>query len=405
MSKKRGAGSLYRQPGCKTWMISFYQNGKQVRESTGQTDYQAARQKLNQRLGKIAAGEVVDVRLERVSVKDLADEVLRDYRINSKKSIDDVEARWRLHIEPVFGHLRAMHVTTQALNQYVDARKAEGAENATINREMAFLKRAFNLGYRSTPRKVQFVPAFPRLKENPPRKGFIEDAHYKLLASNCSELWLRTMLALAYNFGLRREELLNLRVRQFNETQRTLSLDPGTTKNDDARHIVLTRESLELLKACVDGKKADHYILTRKTRKGSNQRVKDFRVAWFKLCVKAGLGEMRCSRCSSVSSSYRKQCATCKGRLSYHGLILHDNRRSAVRRMVRNGIPERVAMTISGHKTRSVFDRYNITSQADLRDAASKLERGTEFLNNHDFNHDAPKTEQSQSEAVKARVI
>jgi hypothetical protein len=69
--------------------------------------------------------------------------------------------------------------------------------------------------------------------------------------------------------------------------------------------------------------------------------------------------------------------------------------------MVRSGIPERVAMTISGHKTRSVFDRYNITSQADLRDAASKLESGF----GHDFGHDAPKTAQSQSVAKRTRVV
>jgi integrase len=415
MSRKRGTGSVYRQPGCKTWSIKFYQNGKCIREATGLTDYQAARQKLNQRLGKIAAGEVVDVQSERVSVKDLADETLRDYRINGKKSVADAEARWRLHLGPVFGHLRAMHVTTQALNEYVDTRKAEGAENATINREMAFLKRAFNLGYRSTPRKIHFVPAFPRLKENPPRKGFIEAEHYKLLCENCNELWLRTLLALAYNFGLRREELLDLRVRQFNENQRTLSLDPGSTKNDDARHIVLTRESLELLKACVHGKKQDDYILTRKGRK-ANVRIKDFRGSWAKLCVQAGLGQMRCPKCNTVSAEYRNRCAnaigqigeqtvTCKTKLTYSGLILHDNRRSAVRRMVRNGIPERVAMTISGHKTRSVFDRYNITSQADLRDAATKLENGHEIGFRHDFGHDAPKQKQSEPEAEKVRVV
>jgi integrase len=111
----------------------------------------------------------------------------------------------------------------------------------------------------------------------------------------------------------------------------------------------------------------------------AGERIATFRKAWNSACVRAGLGIFTCCDCNSPVSP-GSRCAECKKakrrarRRQYRGLIFHDLRRTGIRNLLRAGVPERVAMAISGHKTRAVFDRYNIVSGRDLKDAARKLE-------------------------------
>jgi integrase len=344
--RPRGTGCIYRQRYSRFWWIQYYRNGVPYRESTHSTDSRKARQFMQQRLSEIAGGNFCGPAAERIKVAELADDLLRDYRINGRRSLDLTGKRWEKHLKPFFGALRAVQVTTDFINRYIEGRLKEGAQNATINRELAALRRMFNLAYRSTPRKVHQVPTFPHLKENAPRSGFVDDAQYLLLCCNCKEPWLRALLAVAYSFGFRKAELLNMRLRQVDLLNHTITLDPGTTKNEQGRVVKMTpsAEVYRLLCGCVRGKQPDSYVFTRP----GGTPIRDFRDAWRKLCNAAGLA----------------------------GLLFHDLRRSAVRNMIRSGVPERVAMMISGHKTRTVFDRYNIVSEADLADAARKIEQG-----------------------------
>ena len=100
------------------------------------------------------------------------------------------------------------------------------------------------------------------------------------------------------------------------------------------------------------------------------QPVGNFRKAWQTACVKAGLGTFTCPSCELPVDGH--ECPARKTASRFGGRLFHDFRRTAFRDMTRAGVAESVAMKMSGHKTRSVFDRYNITSKADLRDAMRK---------------------------------
>jgi len=165
---------------------------------------------------------------------------------------------------------------------------------------------------------------------------------------------------------------------------RTILLEPGETKNDVPRQTPPMDETIyQLICACTAGKSPDEFIFTR----DDGEEIKDFRDAWWKACVAAGVGKFVCRQCDKIVSD--KKCQSCGGDREYRGLLFHDLRRTGVRNMIRNGISEKVAMVISGHKTRSVFDRYNITSYDDLVKAGEKIRDGRERIKQQakEFDH------------------
>jgi integrase len=275
----------------------------------------------------------------------------------------------RKHLETAFAGVLAANLTTDAVIRYTLSRQQEKAANATINRELATLRRALNLGRRSTPPKVRVVPYIPMLKENNVRRGFVEDAEFSKLTAQASELWLRAFLEMGYSYGWRKSELLGLRVRQINLDHRTIRLDAGTTKNQEGREVSMTAKVEELLRIAVAGKRADDFVLTR----ADGKAVKDFRGAWQNLCVRAGLGSFFCGKCDLPVTTKKCKCGSVKQK--YRGLVRHDLRRSAAKALRRAGVPESVIMSMGGWLTASVFRRYAIVSSADQRAAVEMLER------------------------------
>jgi len=157
------------------------------------------------------------------------------------------------------------------------------------------------------------------------------------------------------------------------------------TKTKESRVIYLEGELLEVIhfqRALRDSKfPSCPWVFFNE----EGQKIGEFRKTWKSALTQAGLGVIKCLECGHLlkvsppenppkgKRKAKPVCPSCQGkRFTWAGKIFHDFRRTAVRNMIRAGIPERVAMMISGHKTRSVFDRYNIVSDQDLKEAAKK---------------------------------
>ena len=365
--RTRGSGSLFRKGTSLTWHIQYYrddckrdENGElildpsgstiphrqRVRECTNTQNRRKAQDRLNERLSEVSRNEWVAPERQQITVEALFLAMENKYRVDhglSNQVTTPLRRRWA-HLKKSFAHTPAAKLTTDALTRYTLQRQKEGAKNATINRELASLRRALRLGQRSTPPKVREIPHFFKLPEDNVRTGFLDPEKYATLAANASNIgvWMRAIFELAYTWGWRKGEL-RLLVRQVDFNANVVRLEPGTTKNKKGREVTMTPNIRALLMECASGKKADDFLFTRK----DGSAVKDLRDAWRDLCTASGVP----------------------------GLLLHDLRRTAVRNLVRAGVSEHTAMAISGHKTRSVFDRYDIVNQRDIRDAMLKLER------------------------------
>jgi integrase len=332
-----------------TWWVKWYKNGVPVRESAGKgVGEKAARALLRRREGDVERGVPVSPKVGRISVDEALAAVVTDYRVNGKRSLGSVRRRIALHLEPFFRGRRMANVQTDDVQRYVDARQGEHASNATINRELAALKRAYSLCLRAG--SLVARPYIAMLKEAPPRAGFFESDQVAAVRRFLPPV-LQNVLTFAIETGWRTlSEVLPLEWRRVDFDAGTVRLDAGTTKNGAGRLVAFTRELRALLiaqRAACDAIQRERGIIVRYVfTHEDGRRIRCFRKAWRTACRKAGIPDR----------------------------LPHDCRRTAIRNLERAGVPRSVAMAMVGHKTESVYRRYDIVSESDLHDAAKRLD-------------------------------
>ncbi len=354
-------GSIYR-PKLKDWRTrpphaqrsavywaKYYVNGRAVRESLQTEHYEEAKRKLKQKEGAAASGAPLMLRADRILVKELLDTLRTEYQANGRRSLDRLDVCLG-HLRPAFDARRALAVTAADVLAYVAARQGAGASNASINRELAALKRAYNLALAGD--RLPRRPRITLLREATPRQGFFERPQFEAVRRHLPAN-LRGLVTVAYLTGWRlASELLPLTWAGVDFAAGTLRLEPGTTKSREGRTFIMTPE----LRAVLEAQRAEteHWQRARGRiipwvfhRRG--KPIRDFRRAWQLACAAAGVP----------------------------GRIPHDFRRTAVRNLERAGVPRSAAMAMVGHKTEAIYRRYAIVDEAMLREAAEKLARAS----------------------------
>jgi len=277
--------------------VKLYRDGLPIYKSTKKTDRREA-----QRLHDIWAGELRQdtfvANADRVRYEELVEDLIRHYQNTEGRKLVEVNTRLK-HLNPFFRGTRAARIDVSLVSKYVEQRKAKGAANGTINRELGLLTRLFTLALEN--RQLTQVPVVRKLKEPPPRQGFFEHTQFEAVR-RLLPLDLQVAVTVAYTLGWRTQsEVLTLRHHCLDLEAETLRLDPGTTKNDDGRLVYLTPELKTLLSTQSERVKALERKLKRIipwlfphlpgahiSRRLVGTQRKDFRKAWAPACKQAG---------------------------------------------------------------------------------------------------------------------
>ena len=338
----KGNGRVFQRN--RIWWVAYYDNGREFRESSKSRDRKEAVTLLRRRLGEVAAGTrrspVPRLTWPRVfGMQDLFDLVEQHYHLNDCKST----ANWSYlnRLRRRFGTYTVQACTGLAISHYMTNMQRQGRKPETINREMDVLRSAFRQGYRHD--LVQRMPYIKRLPQLAVRNEYFSREEIDALLP-CLPENLRDVVLFGFLTGWRKGEIVGLQWSNVNRAGEVIRLDPIQNKGRVVRILALQGELTALFERRWRARMVGSTLVEHVFHRGG-RRLGDLRPAWPDACRRAGLGHR----------------------------LFHSLRRSAARNMSLQGVPEKVIMSIMGHKTRVMFDRYNIVTEADQRTYAKRL--------------------------------
>jgi integrase len=270
------------------------------------------------------------------------DDLVSDYRLRRVKSLGSALS----HIKPVrdhFGDWRALDINFRAIEAYITKRREEKKSNATINRELELLRRALRLAH-----DRQLLPSIPKVRaltENNTRQGFFERPDLEAVVAALPDN-LQDFTRFAYLTGWRKGEIISLKWTDVDRDAGALRLRPEAAKTGRGRTVMLEGDLAELINRRWE---------SRLFEKDGNVRVTALvfhgTVSLLAISKRPGVppaGLPACQRSCSTTCAAPRPGTWC--------VLVSRARRDGRDR----------------HVTRSMFDRYNIVSEDDLRMAAQK---------------------------------
>jgi integrase len=363
--KPRGSGSVYLRGGV--WWTKFYdRTGRARRESSGSKVKGDAAKLLRRRLGEVASGKrLIGADLERTAFEDLAAIIRDDYRAENRRSTHRLEIGLK-RLSERFAGWRACDIDFAALQSYRLFRERKGAAAATVRWELGALRRAFRLAARAGNAEC---PQFPTVTVSNARKGFFEREEWEAIRTHL-RLEFQDFGDFAFLTGWRTMEVLTLRWQQIDFDAGTIRLEPGTTKTGAGRMFPFA-----------DYPNLSEVIERRKARREEVQKAAHLIIPWVFFFQsrsrfhRAGDSLFRDGddKRRRPSDALRIEWRTAANKANLLGRIPHDFRRTAARNMERAAVPRSVAMALGGWRSESMYRRYAIASEADLRDGVRRL--------------------------------
>jgi integrase len=328
----------------QTWWIRFTYKGKQIRKSTETADKKLAVRIYHKVLGEVAEGKWFEkLPGEEKTFREMMEKYMKEYSIPTKAS-SDRDKRSLLHLSPFFGGYTITAVNSSLINRYKVVRKEEGAAPATINRELALMKHAFNLAIKEWEwAKENPVAKIAMEKEDNKRDRWLTQEEEERLLKVCPE-WLKELVLFALNTGMRMGEILSLTWEGVDLSRKTVTI--FKSKNKERRTIPINVTVFELLKT-----------------KGKVRSIKTSLVFF---------NENHCKRDeSNIDKSFKIRIE----KAGIKNFRFHDLRHTFATRIVQSGKDLYEVQMLLGHKTSTMTQRYAHHNPESLRDAVEILDK------------------------------